>query len=194
MSLILDLFRANVSNAVDDGMTETGYGYPGLVCDLSEILAPDADLSPDVYRAAQNEVSKVNGASRAFPHLMRDISDYCRMERAGKGDSWQPYVTGQQTADYAKRAEQATQQPKNGEQINMSGGETISTFDTLYSRAGLLVALIAAPALIIGLYLYYNRKDWKRNLWAAAGLFALVALLGGYAVYYMMLRAYEVVV
>lgn len=204
---------SRLQGALDDGITEyDAERYPDLVIDIVKDIGISGGYTPEEYRKIQNAISGgctpgtcndeaiqfYKDVEKAFPYLDSDISSYVRERNSGNAKTWTPYTLGsiaiQEAARTVDYVEKVTEQPKDGESIQLSGGKTTSQISTLYSRAGLLVALIAIPAVVVGLYLYYNWKDWRKSLWTAAGLFALVALLGGYAVYYMMLRAYEVVV
>ena len=135
----------------------------------------------------------INGADKQnqYPRLITDLAGMRRADESGSGYwTYTPYTQSQAEVRAAgaivSQVEQATA-PTNSAPISLSGGSTPSGLSTLVSRLGLVaVAAIATPAVIIGLYLWYNRSGWRKALWSAAGLFALVAIGGGYLVYYLL--------
>ena len=135
----------------------------------------------------------INGADKQnrYPKLITDLDGMRRYDASGLGYwSYTPYTQGQAevraAGEIVSQIEQVTA-PTNEEPISLSGGSTPSGLSTLVSRFGLIaVAAIAAPAVIIGLYLWYNRSDWRKALWSAAGLFLAIAIGGGYLVYHLL--------
>lgn len=181
--------------ALRDDLTERDPAYRDLVANLARDIGITGGYTPNEYRDIQDAINSDyndrSAVNKAFPHLDSDLSSYVRALQSNSVSRWQPYTLSsmaiQEAGRTVDRVERATEQPVNAEPISLSGGSEPSGLSTLVSRLGLIaVAAIVAPAIAIGLYLWYNRADWRKSLWQAAGLFLAIAIGGGYLVYYLL--------